>query len=187
MEQPKTGTLVCRKCGGPHLTMKCGKDKVVVEEKPIEYKRKTYSELRNEFNKKNPDMQEEKSSSKALDTQPKLEIRIDSEQPVYVNKEKNINYNEFVERDRNHRHHFKTTFRVKLSNLPTDMTEEEMMELTCDWGNVIRVKVLNYEESSVAYIDFGYMDEANYFIEAIDKTPFEYLILAASIAEDKRT
>jgi hypothetical protein len=67
------------------------------------------------------------------------------------------------------------------------MTEEEMMELTCDWGNVIRVKVLNYEESSVAYIDFGYMDEANYFIEAIDKTPFEYLILAASIAEDKRT
>lgn len=193
MEQPKTGTLVCRKCGGPHLTMKCGKDKVVVEEKPTEYKRKTYSELRNEFSKKNPDMQEEKSSSKALDIQPKLETYSDSNLPqveersVYVPKEKNINYNEFVERDKNHRHHFKTTHRVKLSNLPTDMTEEEMMELTCDWGNVIRIKVLNYEESSVAYIDFGYMDEATYFIEAIDKTPFEYLILAASIAEDKRT
>ena len=159
----------------------------LVEEKPIEYKRKTYSELRNEFSKKNPDMQEEKSSSKELTHEKALDISPLEKQPIIVHKEKNINYNEFVERDRNHRHHFKTTHRVKLSNLPTDMTEEEMMELTCDWGNVIRIKVLNYEESSVAYIDFGYMDEATYFIEAIDKTPFEYLILAASIAEDKRT
>ena len=57
------------------------------------------------------------------------------------------------------------------------MTEEEMQELTYNWGHIVNVKVLKYSENSVAYIDFAFLEEANYFIKALDKTPFEYHIL----------
>ena len=156
---PKTGALVCRKCGGPHLTIKCGKDKPVVIEQPTHHKRQTYYELK------------AANMNQSLETKPTLV------------ENKPANYTEFVERDNVKRHHFKKTYRVKLSNLPNDITEEEMMELTCDWGHIVRMKVLSYNDSCTVYIDFGYVDEANYFIEAIDKTPFEYLILSAIMVD----
>jgi hypothetical protein len=160
--QLKSGSLVCRKCSGPHLTIKCGKDKKEPEkiQEPVIFQgRKTYAELKESFNKNNNITDEIKQDSI-------------------------ISHNEFVERDRKPIYkQFKSTYRVKLSNLPTDMTEEEMMELTCDWGNIIKIKVLTYEESSTAYIDFGYNDESKYFIEAIDKTPFDHLILSAVMVE----
>lgn len=157
--EPKTGALVCRKCSGPHLTIKCGKDKIIdpITEPKAEIKgRKTYSELRelNSISDKNKDLTKEPAT-----------------------------YDDIIERDRIKKKSFKSTYRVKLSNLPTDMTEEEIMELTCDWGHIVRIKLLTYEESATVYIDFGYMDEATYFVEAIDKTPFEYLILSASIVD----
>jgi len=66
------------------------------------------------------------------------------------------------------------------------MTNEEMMELTCDWGHIVKIRVINYLESSVAYIDFGYEEEANYFIKALDKTPFESLIISAQRVESQK-
>ena len=117
--------LLCRKCGGPHLTIKCGKEKKIIQHvAPI----------------------------------------------IEVPKKK----------------FFKTTYRVKLSELPIDMTDEEMMELTFDWGHIVKIRVLNYAESSVAYIDFGYIEEASYFVKSIDKTPFESLILSAQQVESYR-
>jgi len=47
--------------------------------------------------------------------------------------------------------------------------------------------LLVYEESATAYIDFGYEDEADYFVEALDKTPFEYRMLTACRVESYRT
>ena len=66
------------------------------------------------------------------------------------------------------------------------MTEEEMMELTCDWGHIVRIRVLNYPESSAAYIDFGYEEEANYFVNALDKTPFGFLVISVQRVESQR-
>ena len=147
-ETPKTSSIVCRKCGGPHLTIKCGKesnsDKKILEVTP------------------------DKSTDKST------EIKVRDHKKVYT---------EFPSDDqRVHREkkpYFKTTYRVKLAGLPEDIDEEEMMHMTCDWGHIVRLRVLNYEENSVAYIDFGHEEEADYFVEAIDKTPFEYLILTA--------
>jgi hypothetical protein len=115
--------IICRKCGGPHFTIKCGKEKkeIIIEKPPIDFSK---------------------------------------------NKQK---YEK--------RPYFKTTYRVKLAELPKDMTEEELMLLTCDWGHIVRIKLLNYEESSVAYIDFGYEEEADYFVQALDKTSFDQIIL----------
>jgi hypothetical protein len=67
------------------------------------------------------------------------------------------------------------------------MTEEEMIILSCDWGHIIRLRVINYNESSVAYIDFSYEEEADYFIKAIDKTPFESLIISAQKVSSQKS
>ena len=146
MNIESTNKLVCRKCGGPHFTIKCGKDK----------------------------------------PEPAQEVK-----PVEVIKHlqqndivKEIKVNEYPEKNyKREKFYSKKLYRVKLSELPKDMYEEEMMELTYEWGHIVKVKVINYDENSVAYIDFGFEDEANYFIEAIDKTPFESLLLSACIVE----
>jgi len=126
--------IICRKCGGPHFTIKCGKEPV-----------------------------------KEIIAEPEKEIV----KPVF-DKKRNNNREKYFP---------KITYRVKLSELPRDMTEEELMELTAEWGHIVKIKVINYDENSVAYIDFGFEDESKYFIEAIDKTPFELLLLSATRVE----
>lgn len=118
--------LQCRKCGGPHITIKCGKITETIQE-----------------------------------IIPKNNI-------VKQNNQK-----------RNYKNN--KTYTIKISNLPEDMTENEMQELTYDWGNIKNIKVLKYSEISVSYIDFEYLEEAEYFVKALDKTPFEYMILEVKI------
>ena len=134
--------IVCRKCGGNHFTIKCGKEK------------------------------QEQNIDKVEDNSKKNQH---SEIPV----QKLVSNKTYEKKS-----YFKITYKVKLSELPIDMTEEEMMELTNDWGHIVRIKVLNYQESSTAYIDFGYKEEAEYFVKAIDKTPFESLIISAQIVKN---
>ena len=113
--------IVCKKCGGPHITLKCGK-----EPKPVEIK--TYNE------------------------------------PTYMSK-KNI-------------------VTVRLSNLPEDITQYELEKLMKEWGSISRVNLNNFENKS-GFIDFYIKSEADYFIEAVDRTPFDNLILRAEYIENK--
>ena len=135
IEPIKENKIICRKCGGPHFTTKCGKEKKKVE-------------------------------------------------PIQSDNLDNSNH---INNSKERRQYFKITFRVKVSELPTNMTEEEMIILSCDWGHIIRLRVINYNESSVAYIDFGYEEEADYFIKAIDKTPFESLIISAQKVSSQKS
>ncbi len=89
------------------------------------------------------------------------------------NNNKTDNYN-----NRNDNYNNKS-YCVKLNNLPTNMTEEEMVELTCDWGNITKIRVNNYTEVSTAYIEFKYEDQADYFVKALDRTDFESIIITA--------
>ena len=109
--------LVCRKCGGKHLTIKCGKEK-----------------------KKN--IFEEKTKK---------------------NSYKKKNY------DRKKRNNFT---KVKISNLPNDITVKELKNLIeeDEWGDIGRVKVLTYDTTTLAYVDFYYRNEAEYFEKCIDRT-----------------
>jgi len=125
-----TSKLVCRKCGGAHITIKCGKDKPSVIESKIE--------------------------------------QVKMEKPVFTNTE-NKKFDYKSER--------KPLYKVKMSNLPVDMTEEELLELLYDWGRVIRLRLLNYDDNSTAYIEFKDEEEAKYLVEALHKTPFEQYIL----------
>lgn len=174
-------TIVCRKCGGPHFTIKCGKEK---KEEPVKTEQTNSQQVEEKPNKE----QKHYSENKYKDNKDRNGFKKDGDG---YNKDRG-GYNKDgdgdnkEQRHRGDRKYFKVTYRVKLSELPIDMTEEEMMELTTDWGHIVRIKLLVYADSSTAYIDFGYEDEADYFVEAIDKTPLEYRVLTACRVESFR-
>jgi RNA recognition motif-containing protein len=147
MEENKDKKLVCRKCSGSHLTIKCNKEQTTTK-----LDQDTFSTHNNVLNSKNKFNLTNPNTSK-------------------INK----NYRE--------RNHIRSINRVKITDLPSDMTEEEMMELTYKWGHIVRIRVLNYNESSTAYVDFEYKEEAEYFVKALNKTPFEYLLISVHLVE----
>lgn len=122
--------LVCRKCGGSHLTIKCGKEK--------------------------------------------KKIILDND-----NKEKK-QQKTFKNTNRITKHRNTKKINVKISNLPEDVTLKEMTELIQPWGSIDKInfsKGMNFN----CYVDFYYRDEAEYFVKALDKTPFEYNLISVMI------
>lgn len=69
---------------------------------------------------------------------------------------------------------------VMLSNLPDDITFTELSNLMKEWG---AIKNINLKYNN-AFITFNFKNEGKYFVEAIDKTPFDNLILNAKILEN---
>ena len=67
--------------------------------------------------------------------------------------------------------------KVRINNLPVDITEPELMELLFEWGHVVRLRVLAYTDNAVAYVEFAAKEEADYFVEALHKTSFERTII----------
>jgi hypothetical protein len=108
-----TNKLICKKCNGNHLTMKCNKQ-----------------------NKYRPRNNTAKQNNKK--------------------------------------------FCVKMSNLPNDLSLKEMIELITPWGSFDRINFGNKNEVE-CYIDFYNKDEAEYFVKALDKTPFDNLIMRVEL------
>jgi hypothetical protein len=146
--------IVCRKCGGEHLTIKCGKtkDEKPVEEKPIE--------------------------EKPVDEKPVEEKLVEK-----IEENNNNNQEKLEDNKETRRYEPRVSYRVKISELPNDVTEDEMMELCNNWGYITKLKVINYEDTSVSYIDFNKEECADYFVEALHRTPFEHLILNVTRVE----
>ena len=170
--------LVCRKCKGPHLTIKCGKEnKSVIENiiiksenqtfnKHEEYQ-KPYEKINKDTNVSNPSVGYE-SGFKNKDFNNK-----DFKHKDFKNKDfKNENFN-----NKDFKHDRRPLHKVKMSNLPVDMSEEELYDLLYEWGHVVRMRLLNYESNSTAYIEFKDKEPADYIVEALDKTPFEHIML----------
>ncbi len=102
-------SIKCRKCGGSHLTIKCGKSDIKETTYQREYQKKTY--------------------------------------------------------------------KVKIANLPRDITQDELSDLLKDWGHINRVSVKNYPDSSYSIIEFKFEDEVDYFVDALNSTPFDKQII----------
>lgn len=124
-------SLKCRKCGGKHLTIKCGKDNIGVESKQNDDEK--FKQNDNRKFKQNDDDREKRKYNK-----------------------------------------------VKISNLPYDITTEELTCLLENWGHVNRVYVKNFKENSFAIIEFKFKDELDYFIKALNSTPFENQIISVT-------
>ena len=119
-------TIKCRKCGGNHLTIKCGKEKkeeVIVDK--LSQKTQEYSR----------------------------------------------NYNE-------------KRYKVKILNLPSNFEYNEISQFAKDWGHVLKINTKNFDTSSIAVVEFKYEREADYFIEALNNTPFEHYILKVTKIEE---
>jgi hypothetical protein len=89
----------------------------------------------------------------------------------------NRDNNNIYNRDNRYNYDKEEIYRLQISNLPLNMTNSEMKELLNGWGNINKIKVINYEETSVAYIDFKYKEQSEYFINALDKTIFDNMIV----------
>jgi RNA recognition motif-containing protein len=135
--------IKCRKCGGPHVTLKCGKEKQDLT-----------TILENKFPQNNINFSHTSHTSN--------------------------NYNHY--HDRSARIDKRKIVTVRLSNLPEDITVNELTELINEWGTIGRINLTTYDNKS-AFVDFYYKNEAEYFVKAIDKTPFDCLIISALLLE----
>jgi hypothetical protein len=139
--------IKCRKCGGPHVTLKCGKETQNLDT-VLENKFKTDNNNNNNYNNNNNNNHNNNYHNKTHN----MGQRIDKRKIVVI----------------------------KISNLPNDITVPELNELVGEWGKIGRINISNYDNTT-CYIDFYFEDEALYFIKAIDKTPFENVILNVEI------
>lgn len=132
--------LVCKKCGGNHLTIKCGK-------------KKKQNDSKSKIDNKSKDGYKSKIDNKSK-----------------INKFKtNTKYKEYKGKR-------SEKFTIKISNLPSDITIQELNELLLPWGHIGNI---NFGKSYniVCYIDFYNKEEAIYFVQALDRTPFDNLII----------
>ena len=164
--------IVCRKCEGNHLTLNCDKNK-------------------KDTNK--PDTNKPDGKNKINTTEEKYKNACSSDISNEPTKP-NVIFNKFVLKDirgnnncsinntesiqtRNNRY---KTFKVKITDLPNDITDNELLELLYEWGDIAHINIKNYKDTSIAYIEFKSEVQADYFIKALDKTYFEYLIINIS-------
>lgn len=133
-------SLKCRKCGGKHLTIKCGNKNTIIESK-----------------------QNDDNKSKQNDNYKFKQNNDNNSKQNYDNRFRQ-NYDEREKRVYN---------KVKISNLPSDITTDELTCLLENWGHISRIYVKNFKENSFAIIEFKFKDELDYFVKAINSTPFE--------------
>jgi hypothetical protein len=206
-ESPQS-KLICRKCGGGHLTIKCNQNK----QSQINNKSDTNKELntskpnynsrfdnnsRSDNNSK-PNYSKQsydekllpynnKSTGKPLsyinksqsydDKLSSFNNKSDGKPLSYNNKSYSYDVN-LQSYSKNESYKPYTPFyKAKISELPKNITEEELQELLYDWGHITRIIVKAYDNAAVAYITFKNENEVDYLIRALDSTPFEYKII----------
>ena len=64
-----------------------------------------------------------------------------------------------------------------MCSLPSDITKEELQELLYEWGHIKYINIKKYQDDTVAYIEFRNEAQADYLIEALNGTPFEFRLL----------
>jgi hypothetical protein len=79
-------------------------------------------------------------------------------------------------RNRNRQKHV-----IKISNLPSDISVPELAELISPWGEIGNINIKNYSEAYCSYVDFYNKNEADYFIKALDQTPFDNMIIRTEL------
>ena len=149
--------LTCKKCGGNHLTIKCGKNKTRKNTSP------KYDNKKQHWNKDNG--------------------------KSYPRRNNYTNHNRRDRRDRRDRGDNIPKVCVRINNLPYDMDVSELNMLMQDWGRIGRINIKNYNRLKTdrrlktAYIDFYSKSHAEYFRDAVDKTPMDYHILNVEILD----
>ena len=149
--------IICRKCQGNHLTLNCDKNKNDTCKNKVNIIEENYTSPCNIV-----------SSNDVI--KPKITFN--------KFEQKNIGFNSNHLGNASLRNFRYKTFKVKITDLPNDITDNEILELLYEWGDISHVNIKNYTDTSIAYIEFKDEKQADYFIKALDKTYFEYLIIS---------
>jgi hypothetical protein len=99
------------------------------------------------------------------------------------NNQFNTRDNRLETRD-NNKYYNDKRYKVKILNLPNNFEYSEISEFAKDWGHVLKINTKNFDNSSIAVVEFKYEQEADYFIEALDNTPYEHYILKVTKIEE---
>ena len=161
----KKSKLICRKCGGGHLTIKCGKPKKkLVEVKKSSHKKNSYKKGSHKKNSYKKGSHKKNSYKKGS------------------HKKNNYKKGDYKDR-RNYRRNYDDGInktKVKINNLPNDIDVRELNTLMQPWGKIGRISIMK-RYSCYSIIDFYNKDEAEYFVKALHNTGFEHRILHVEI------
>ena len=61
--------------------------------------------------------------------------------------------------------------------IPSDLTIKELHDFIKEWGSIGKINFNNNINFKLKFIDFYIKEEAEYFVEALDKTPFDNYII----------
>ncbi len=138
--------LICRKCSGNHLTIKC-----------------------NNMNKNLPHVNTNiQNTNKNIQTNNKYSELSSINHNTSVNHNTPINYNTPI---------YNKYYKAKMSELPNNITENELYELLREWGNIIKIIIKHYEKSASAYITFKNENEVDYLLKALNSTVFDHNLI----------
>lgn len=134
-------------------------------------------EEKKEYTKKFPDKEKTEYTKKSFDKEKKVQK---FSKPT-DNKKNSRNRN-------NRRNEDRIKHVIKISNLPTDIEVKELYNLITPWGDIGNINIKLYTDVTCSYIDFFNLDEANYFVEALNSTPFGNMILRVELMNfDKKS
>ena len=143
--------LNCKKCGGPHLTIKCVKDK-------------------NNSNKNNSNKDNSNRDNSNRNNSNRNNFN-----------RNNSNRNNFNKNYSSRNNFNRNKYCVRLSNIPTNLTIKELNDLMSEWGDIGKINFNNNIHYKSAYVDFYIKEEAEYFVKALDKTPFDNYIISVEL------
>jgi len=165
--------LQCKKCGGPHLTIKCGKNNS-----------NRNNNMNNSSNNMNNSSNNMNNSSNNMNNSSNSNSYKNTSHRNNMNNSNRNNFNR-NNSDRNNFNRNREKFCVRMSNIPDDLTIRELSELLLEWGDVGKINFNNNIKYKAAYIDFNIKEEAEYFVEALHKTPFDTFIIDVELLEKK--
>ena len=146
--------ISCRKCGGPHLTIKCGKSKSNnLDNKPKKHTPKKYTPKKHTPKKHTPKKHTPKKHT--------------SKSTYRYNRR---DFDDDIKK-----------IKVKINNLPEDINVGELNTLLRPWGKIGRITIKKVYKGCYSIIDFYNKDEAEYFVEALNDTGFDHRIINVSI------
>jgi len=164
--------IKCRKCNGNHLTIKCGKNNISNEESIKESNKDSIKESNKDSIKE---------SNKDSIKEPTYKSYDQSINKYQTNNQTN---RESMNRESIKMEDYKTKYKVKISNLPNDFEYHEISEFAKEWGTILKINIKNYDNNSIAVLEFKNERASEYFIEALDNTTFENSILKVTKLEN---
>jgi hypothetical protein len=185
--------LQCKKCGGPHLTIKCGKNNSN-RNNNMNNSSNNMNNSSNNMNNSSNNMNNSSNSNSYKNTSHRNNMNNSNRNNFNRNNSNMNNFNrnnsdrnnsDRNNSDRNNFNRNREKFCVRMSNIPDDLTIRELSELLLEWGDVGKINFNNNIKYKAAYIDFNIKEEAEYFVEALHKTPFDTFIIDVELLEKK--